>query len=240
MVSKTNTVFRGAITFTLGTTINSALQSGQIELKDKLTGMTRFINVYTIDKFNYLPQGVSELSLVATGESRPVNGVSCPTYKMDFRIPGNYPFGLYSIKVRMASITLNPFKVERRTTGVSTLEETETNVSVTMGGTENGSVLDGETLAGMSFTSAAADRLLWNYRAVGEPWDFWFVDTIISKPTTEDGGETMEDDRDKIYTVYFDDIRGLRATANQPTNLGLFFKIKYFGNAVSVTPAVTP
>ena len=62
------------------------------------------------------------------------------------------------------------------------------------------------------------------------------MDTIISKPTMDDGGETVEDTRDKVYTFYFDDIRGLRAAANRPVNVGLFFKIKYFGDAVAVTP----
>lgn len=235
-VSNNGTVFRGSITFTLGTSINSALQGGQIELKDKLTGMSRFINVYTIDKFNFLPQGATQLSLTATGGNRTVNGVSCPTYKMDIRIPGDYPLGLYPIKIRMASVTLNPFKVERRSSGDSTLEETEENIAVAMGGTENGSVLDGETLAGMSFTTANADRLLWNYHASGEPWNFWFIDTIISKPTTIEGGDSVEDTRDKIYTIFFDDVRTLRAAANQPTNSGLFLKIKYFGDAVAITP----
>lgn len=235
-VSNNGTVFRGSITFTLGTSINSALQGGQIELKDKLTGMSRFINVYTIDKFNFLPQGATQLSLTATGGNRTVNGVSCPTFKMDIRIPGDYPLGLYPIKIRMASVTLNPFKVERRSSGDSTLEETEENIAVAMGGTENGSVLDGETLAGMSFTTATADRLLWNYHASGEPWNFWFIDTIISKPTTIEGGDSVEDTRDKIYTIFFDDVRTLRAAANQPTNLGLFLKIKYFGDAVAITP----
>ncbi len=235
-VSNNGSVFRGSITFTLGTSINSALQGGQIELKDKLTGMSRFINVYTIDKFNFLPQGVSQLSLVATGGNRTVNGTSCPTYKMDIRIPGDYPLGLYPIKIRMASVTLNPYMVERRSSGDSTVEDIETNIAVAMGGTDNGSVLDGETLAGMNFTTANADRLLWNYHAANDPWNFWFIDTLISKPTTTEGGDSVEDTKDKIYTIYFDDVRALRAPANQPTNLGLFLKIKYFGDAVAVTP----
>ena len=231
-VSNNGTVFRGAITFTLGTSINSALQGGQIELRDKLTGMSRFINVYTIDKFNFLPSGSTALTLVATGTSRAVNGVSCPTYKMDFRIPGDYPLGLYSIAVRMASITLNPFKVERRSAGSSTLEETVETIAVAMEGTENGSVLDGETLAGMNFVTTPATA--WNYRATDDPWSFWFIDNIINKPTIENGGETEEDIRDKVYTVYFDDIRQLRAAGNQASNVGLFFKIKYFGPAVAI------
>lgn len=233
-ISNDGTTFTGEITFTLGTSINSALQGGQIELKDKLTGMTRFINVYTIDRFNFLPTGSSELSLVATGGSRTVNGTSCPTYKMDIMIPGDYPPGLYPINIRMASITLNPFQVERRSSGSTAVEDTRETVSVSMGGTENGSVLDGETLQGMFFTTSAANRLQWNYHPVGEPWDFWFIDPLVSKPTMSEGSETVEDTRNKVYTIYFDDVRGLRATGNQPVNMGLFLKIKYFGDAVAV------
>lgn len=231
-VSNDGTTFRGAITFTLGTSINSALQGGQIELRDKLTGMTRFINVYTIDKFNFLPQGSGALQLVKTGGTRVVNGVTCDTYKMDFNIPGDYPIGLYSIAVRMASITLNPYLIERKNSGGSTVEFTDDNIAVAMGGTENGSVLDGETLAGMNFVSTPVSA--WNYRPDGNPWNFWFIYNIVNKPTMEDGGETVEDTRDKVYTVYFDDIRQLRAPANQASDVGVFFKIKYFGPAVAV------
>ena len=234
-VSNNGTVFKGAITFTLGTSINSALQGGQIELRDKLTGMTRFINVYTIDKFNFLPPGSSELKLTQTGESRTINGQTCTTYKMDFKIPGDYPIGLYPIKVRMASTTLNPFKVERRSSGSNSLEETEVSIAVAVEGTENGTKLDGETLAGMDFINTTTGGLRWNYRDEADPWNFWFVNTIVSKPTVTEGSESMEDTRDKIYTVYFDDIRPLRAAANRPTNVGLFFKIQYFGPAVPVT-----
>jgi len=230
-VSNDGTTFRGAITFTLGTSINSALQSGQIELRDKLTGMSRFINVYTIDKFNFLPSGSSGLTLVSTGGTRTVNGVSCDTYKMDIRIPGDYPLGLYPIAVRMASITLNPFMVERKTTGDATVENTDLTLAVTMGGTENGSVLDGETLSGMNFVTTPQK---WNYRASGDPWNFWFVYNLVNKPTTQESGETMEDTRDKIYTIYFDDVRPLRDTGNRADKVGLFLKIKYFGPAVAV------
>lgn len=233
-LSNDGTTFSGAITFTLGTTINAALQGGQIELRDKLTGMSRFINVYTIDKFNFLP-GSGALTLVKTGETRQVNGTTCDTYKMDIRIPGDYPLGLYPIRVRMASITLNPFKVECRTSGESALEETRETISVSMGGTENGSILDGEALTGMSFTTSSADRLKWNYHAPGSPWNFWFVDRLVSKPTVNSGGETVEDERDKVYTIYFDDVRPLRDASNRAQDLGLFLKIKYFGDAVAIT-----
>ena len=231
-ISNNGTTFRGAITFTLGTSINSALQGGTIELRDKLTGMTRFINVYTIDKFDFLPTGSSQLQLVRTGGSRTVNGVSCDTYKMDIRIPGDYPLGLYSVAVRMTSITLNPYFIERKNSGSTAVEFTDDNVAVAMGGTENGAILDSETLSGMNFVTTPASA--WNYRAAGDPWNFWFIYNIINKPIFEEAGETIEDTRDKVYTIYFDDIRALRATENQASNVGLFFKIKYFGPAVAV------
>ena len=233
-ISNDGTTFRGAVNFTLGTEINSALQGGQIELRDKKTGMTRFLNIYTIDKFDFLPPGSSNISLVKTGGTRTVNGQTCDTYKMDIKIPGNYPLGLYPIKIRMASITLNPFKAERRTVGSSTLEETEESIAVSMGSTENGAVLDGETLQGMSFTTAASDSKEWNYHADGVPWDFWYIDTLLNKPNTEVGGETIEDTSDKIYTIYFDDTRPLRATENQANSVGLFLKIRHFGDAIAL------
>ncbi len=196
--------------------------------------MTRFINVYTIDQFNFLPGGSTPLALVPTGGSRTVNGVSCPTYKMDFCIPGDYPLGLYSVAVRMASITLNPFKVEQRSSGDSTLEETVETIAVAMEGTENGTVLDKtEILDGMNFVTSPTTA--WNYRASGEPWNFWFIYNIINKPSIDSNGISEEDTRDKIYTVYFDDIRQLRAAGNRADHIGLFFKIKYFGPAVAVS-----
>ncbi|MBO4670593.1 MAG: hypothetical protein J5640_01955 [Bacteroidales bacterium] len=234
-VSNDGTTFTGHITFTLGTTINESLQNGQIELRDKHTGLSRFINVYTISQFNFLPSGSSALQLVKTGGTRMVNGASCDTYKLDVRIPGNYPLGLYPIKIRMATTTLNPFRAERRSTGNSTVELTEDEVSVYMEGTENGTVLDGETLYGMIFTTADADKLEWNYHAAGEPWNFWCIYTIINKPTVEQNGSTVEDEVDKIYTIYLDDIRPLRAEANRADDVGLFLKIKYFGPAVAIS-----
>ena len=99
---------------------------------------------------------------------------------------------------------------------------------------ETGTVLDGEVLSGMSFTTATADSKEWNYHAGGKPWDFWFFRELVSKPTKIEDGETIEDRGDKVYRIYFDDVRPLRAPDNQQENIGLFLKIKYFGPAVAV------
>ena len=229
-VSNDGTTFTGKISYTLGTSIGSNLQSGQIELHDNKTGMSRFVNIYTISKFNFLPDDASQLLLVRDGTAtREVNGTSCDTYYMDVRIPGDYPIGLYPIKLRIATKTLNPFKAVRMDDASE-----NTNISVTMEGTENGTLLDGETLSGMDFTVSPLDKKAWNYHAPGSPWNFWFVYEMVNKPTLEQDGETVEDMDDKVFRIYFDDIRPLRAGENQADGIGLFLKIKYFGPAVSV------
>ena len=121
---------------------------------------------------------------------------------------------------------------ERKNSGSTAVEFNDDNIAVAMGGTENGSILDDEVLQGMNFVTTPVSA--WNYRAAGDPWNFWFFYNIVNKPTMEEAGETVEDTRDKIYTIYFDDIRQLRAPANQASDVGLFFKIKYFGPAVAV------
>ena len=213
----------GHFTYTLGTVISNILQSGSIELHDKNSGLSRFVNVYTITNFkhsvtaNSLVRDGSNTRIVgATGTSA---GVSCNTYKMTFTIPKDYPKDLYPVVVRIASTTLNPFSIYRGTTQVG-----ET-FKVVMESTENGASLDGAVLSGMDFTTTPNP---WNYRANGSPWNYWYTFTIMSKPDS-DG------DSDDVYTIYFDDSRPLRAAVNRSENLGLFFWIKYFGDAVAVT-----
>lgn len=232
------TTGQGTITFTLGTTINAALQSGTIDLQNFKTGLNRRIHIYTISQFNFFPlvpntdpQQYSPISLVATGGSRTVSGTSCPTYKLTLRIPGNYPAGLYPIRVRMATTTLNPFKYE-----VDGVEDD--NIYVETAGTENGNTVDDEVLAGMTYVTTANK---WNTRATGSPWNYWYFFDLLSKPiTTDSGGQTVEDMSDKLYTVYFDDTRPLRAAANQADGVGLFLKIKYFGDAQSAYVIAAP
>ena len=70
---------------------------------------------------------------------------------------------------------------------------------------------------------------------------FWLpVGDHITRGVTEDGGETIEDTKDKVYTVYFDDVRQLRAEGNRASSVGLFLKIKYFGPAIAVESQAAP
>ena len=227
----------GKIQFQIGTSISDNLQSGVIELSDAHSGFTRFVHVCTITKFSFLPSGVASLRLTATGGGRTVNGVACPTYTMTIRVPGDFPSGFYPLRIRMATTTLQPYQVIRTDVDGTNAQAADTDITVLMEGTENGTVLEGETLYGMNFvTTSAAD---WNSRATGSPWDYWYTYRIVSKPTITSGagsgGVTVEDTGDKLYTFYFDDIRGFRTQA-APTGVGLFLKIRYFGEAVTVQP----
>lgn len=224
-----NTTGHGTITFTLGTTINAALQQGVIDLQNMETTLTRRVHIYTITNFSMLPGSSIVLERDGTN-SRTVNNVSCPTYKMTIKIPGNYPAGLYPVRIRMATITLNPFKYMLG-------DEEDTSINVEIAGTENGNTVDGEVLSGMTYVTTAKK---WNTRQNGSPWNYWYFFDIISKPTKVVDGQTVEDLEDKLYTVYFDDVRGLRAAANQSEDIGLFVKAKYFGDAIPVTETSTP
>jgi len=243
----------GTIQFTLFPSITNNLRKGVITLREKSTSMVRYINVYGITAFRASPtalvrsnDNLSSITLIED-EDKPENEqtilnygtgyrsigkendkVSCNTYKFSFTIPGDYPSDLYPIRVRMASSTLNPFLCEVDGHYSNT-------INVVTDGTENGTVLNGETLTGMNFTTASADAKKWNYHNFGEPWNYWYVYTIMTKPTIVVEGETIDDEQDKTYTIYFDDTRPLRAAANRADDVGLFFKIKYFGPATSVT-----
>lgn len=203
---------KGKLQFTLGSIINDALQSGKIKLTDRNSGLSRFINVYTIDHFQF-----GDVSLTKTGGSRTISGKACPTYKLSFVLPKEFPVDLFPMAVRMASTTLNPFQMEMNG---SPLEST--TFGVEMASTENGAEIDGTTLGGMNYATTGNP---WNYRAVGSPWNYWYTYTIITKPSEQDN---------VTYTIYFDDTRPLRAANNQASNVGLFFWIKYFGDAQSV------
>ena len=215
----------GVISYTLGNTINTALGSGTIQLHDENSGLSRFINVYSISQFSFLPEGEAALSITkVTDNGRTIHGVVCPTYRMDIRLPGDYPVGLYPLTIRMATTTLNPFSISDN--GASPQSVT---FGVDMASTNNGSTIDGETLTGMATSS---NHTSWMYNSIS--WNYWYTFILTDKPTTTvDGAETTDED-DHTYTIYFDDIRSLRAPANRADKVGLFLKIRYFGDAVGV------
>lgn len=233
----------GVIKFTLGTIINANLQHGVIELTERNSGMTRNINIYSITQFDNRPlEGSNPVAIVLepTGGSRTVSGRSCPTYKLTFRLPSDFPEGLFPLKVRMASSTLSPFRSEWE--DIDGNSHVETEIAIEKATTENSTVgtpstyLDGEVLSGMNYSTTwnNTDKP-WNYRATGSPWNFWYNYVIVTKPETTIGEGDAAVEKDIVYTIYLDDVRPLRAAANQADNVGLFLKIKYFGDATALT-----
>lgn len=217
---------RGRIRYTLGSVINENLQSGTILLREKTTNMSRYINIYSITHFSAVPDGQDHLVLLRDGvNTTNVAGVDCPVYKMAFELPGDYPNSFFPLYIRMASSTLAPYKCV-----VDNQESTV--IAIVMGPTENGGVIDGETLAGMNYTVTPG---YWNTRAAGSPWDYWYTYTIMTKPYKTVNGVSVIDTSSKLHTLYFADVRALRANVNRPSDVGLFLKVKYFGDAISVT-----
>ena len=220
----------GHVQFTLGSIINNSLQSGVIRLRDNKTGMARFITVYTITQFSFLSSDGKAPELVKTTETQKMGDTeNCPVYTLDVPIPGDYPVGLYPLKIRMASMTLCPYKYEVLSAGVSS--GSSDNIDVELVSTSNGSLLDGEVLAGMEFSS---DATQWNFSDASTLWNYWYTVNIQTKPMKEENGATVEDNTEKVYRIYLADVRPLRAAANQASNVGLFLKIKYFGDAVQI------
>lgn len=216
----------GRIRYTLGTVINENLQSGTILLREKTTNMSRYINIYSVTHFSAVPDGQTHLVLLRDGVStKSIAGVDCPVYKMNFELPGDFPSGFFPLHIRMASSTLAPYKC------VVDGDESAI-ITIVMGPTENGGTIDGEVLGGMTYTVTPG---YWNTRETGSPWDYWYTYTILTKPFKTVNGVSVIETTSKIYTIYFADVRALRAEGNRSTDVGLFLKVKYFGDAISVT-----
>ncbi|MBR4379694.1 MAG: hypothetical protein IKP48_00370 [Bacteroidaceae bacterium] len=207
---------QGSVTFEL-VTIGNNLQSGQIEIRDPETGMSRTINIYTIKKFSF-----GTPTLTKQNTSRTINGVTCDTYKLSFTIPYDYPAGLYPVTVRVASTTLNPFRCD-----VNGVEDNTVAIGVSMESTIAGATIDGEILTYVDANPFTTTANKWNTQEPGKPWNYWYSINLPVKPEGEQNVATT-------YDIYFDDVRPLRAAANQADNVGLFLKIKYFGGAESV------
>ena len=90
-----------------------------------------------------------------------------------------------------------------------------------------GATIDGEILTYVDANPFTTTANKWNTQEPGKPWNYWYSINLPVKPEGEQNVATT-------YDIYFDDVRPLRAAANQADNVGLFLKIKYFGGAESV------
>lgn len=149
----------------------------------------------------------ASLERVAGKERTGISGTyTCPTYKLSLTLPGDYPEGLYPITVKFATSTLNAFS-----------DDTSDTASGSFG-------VAVESTAALTTSTTATD---WNYKA--SDWGYWYTYEIPSKP---DGVDSQHPHQ---LEIYLDDVRGLRGTANQASQVGLFLQIEYFGDIKTYT-----
>lgn len=103
-ISYNGTTGQGTITFSLNE-ITSDLKYNALQLVSP-SGLTRYVDVYSITSFSYAEAPVFEK---VNGTTRTVGGVVRQVYKLTFTIPGNLPKALYPITVRMYTSTLVPY-----------------------------------------------------------------------------------------------------------------------------------
>ena len=205
----------GHIAFKVGS-ISTQLQTAKINISDKTYGMSRNINIYTIDEFRLinLNEGTQTPDLLysltkVNGTTRTLRisnqNYTCDTYKLTFKIPGSYPSGLYPIEIKFATSTLNAY-------------------SDTQAGTAHGSFgVSVESTTALTTSNTLTD---WNYNA--RNWGYWYTYAIPSPPTSG-----TDADGNYEVNIFFDDVRAFRGT--QANSVGLFLKLQYFGDVKTVT-----
>jgi len=62
----------------------------------------------------------------------------------------------------------------------------------------------------------------WNYNA--SSWGYWYHYAITERSSND------------AYTFYLEDVRSKRAEGNRASDVGLFFRIDYFGDPIAVSP----
>lgn len=176
--------------------IDNTLKSGVIRLLEKNNKLERNIYIYSIKLFHY-----KDLQLVHTSGNN---------YRLYLELPNGtgyseYPEGLYPIKVKIASKSLQPNGVWNGNTGYSSMTS-KSNVTFGVEVKSTGTEVPG--IVNQTNTSQ------WNYQ---EPqWNFWYIYTITEK-------------EGPCYYIDFTDVRNSYASGNRPSNLGLYFRIEFFG-----------
>ena len=178
---------KGVISMKIGTVSTSDLAEAKVVISDNVYGMSRTLNVYTITAF-----AITDATLTrVTGVSRTILGKNCPTYKLSFKLPYNYPEGLFPITIKLASSTLNPFSDNDNRSPIPF-----------------GVVVESTGELNSSPTSNA-----WNYNASN--WGYWYTHEIASRPSG------LSDNDDIPISIYLDDVRPMRETSAAQVGLYL-------------------
>ncbi len=130
-------------------------------------------------------------------------------YRLSITLPtgdDEYPAGLYPLRVKLATKSLRPSAAYNGTTQINDLVF---GVEVKSTGTEVPGIVN------------QTNTNQWNYQ--NPQWNFWYIFTIDTKSSNP------------VYNIDFDDIRTSYAQANRPTNVGLYLRIEFFGDAKAIT-----
>ena len=200
--------------------LSDQLQDEWIVVKHKSSGLTRYIHVYAIEKFQYTtPPSLKKVDNV---------------YELSFQLPpvkhtrflpdGTtpdltemvYPEGLYPIEIKFATNTLNAYGIVQDTNnyglfGVS-VESTEKLL--------NSREFESDFNTPISTTNT--DFITqWYFQQNNNYWDFWYTYSLESYPT------------DGWVKIYFKDVRSNIQYATVQ-NVGLFLNVNYFGKIYSI------
>lgn len=185
----------GSLTFPISE-VTTHLRSGQLLLTDKTAGLARYIYVYAIRYFE-LPTVTFEKTAYQNKE----HGV----YKLTFKIPTEYPLGLYPVNFQFATRYLNAFATHYENGVFSTTGAFSVNVSSTdPNKPEN---------KGLVSSTEATD---WNYNA--SQWNYWYTYSLRT------------DEADETITIYLEDVTGSfsSVSSNDINTMGVFYRIKHF------------
>lgn len=130
-------------------------------------------------------------------------------YQLSFKLPEGanaYPEGLYPLRIKLATKSLRPSAAYNGTTPLNDI----------VFGVEVKST--GEDVAGISYPGTSGT---WNYQ--DPEWNFWYIFTIDTKSDNP------------VYNIDFTDIRSNYAQDNRPSNVGLYLRIEFFGEAKAIT-----
>ena len=97
------TTGEGVITFPLAE-LSAALKHNTLQIVAKNSGLSRFVDVYSITSFKY----ATDPELADNKTSRPVGSESREVYKLTFSLP-DLPESQYPLKVKLYTSTLVPF-----------------------------------------------------------------------------------------------------------------------------------
>ena len=98
------TTGEGTITFPLAT-LNTELKHNSLQLIAKNSGMSRFVDVYSITQFSF----ATRPQLKDNNTTRTVGGKSREVYKLTFALPEDFPPSQYPVRVKMYTSTLVPY-----------------------------------------------------------------------------------------------------------------------------------